>query len=153
MSLRVVVAAPYRQHGERRLTESEFTVALSLDRDWFTPDQATRIAETAITQGLLSRDSDDALVAEFDPSTVEIPPEFSPGENLLQERSAFELVLDALVDAGHPKHEVVAGINRTQANLDITVGAAAVVYARAQGVTVPGAVEQAHLELAEPSTD
>ncbi len=39
MSLRVAVAAPFIQNGTRRLKENEFVVALSLDRDWFSPDQ------------------------------------------------------------------------------------------------------------------
>ncbi|PSQ67245.1 MAG: hypothetical protein BRD24_00990, partial [Halobacteriales archaeon SW_9_67_24] len=69
--------------------ESEFVVALSLDRDWFSPDQASRLVDIAIGEGLVSRDGND-LVAEFDPDTVSVPAGFEPDEELLRTPSAFE---------------------------------------------------------------
>lgn len=146
MSLRTVVAAPFRQKGETRLGESEFVVALSLDRDWFSPDQASRLVDVAVGEGLVSRDGDDVVV-EFDPDTASIPAGFEPEEGLLQEPSAFERVLEELVATGHEKQAVVAGINRLQADLEVTIEAAAVVYARRQGVEVERAAEKARTEL------
>ena len=148
MSLRVVVAAPFRQRGRERLGESEFVVALSLDRDWFTPDQDSRVVDIAVGEGLLSRDDSDLLI-EFDPDPVEVPAEFEPDEELLQDPSAFERVLDALVAAGIDKQDAVAGINRLQADLEVTIEAAAVLYARRHGVGVERAAEKARTELGE----
>lgn len=148
MSLRVVVAAPFRQRGSERLGESEFVVALSLDRGWFSPDQAARVVDVAVGEGLLSRDGDD-LHVEFDPDPVSAPPDFEPDEQLLSEPSPFERVLDALVDAGIDKQDAVADINRLQAELDLTIEAAAVLYARRRGVTVERAAEQALAHLRE----
>ncbi len=146
MSLRVVVAAPFRRQGSNRVGESEFVVALSLDRDWFTPDQAERVVDLATGRGLLSHDGDD-LVAEFDPETIEIPSGFTPDESLLQDRSTFELVLDELLAAGVEKRDAVAGINTLQADLDLTVEAAALLYARRQGVDVSDVASRAKAEL------
>ena len=148
MSLRVVVAAPFRQRGSERLGESEFVVALSLDRGWFSPDQASRIVDVAIGEGLLSRDGDD-LHVEFDPDPVSVPPDFEPDEDLLQEPSPFERVLAALVAAGIDKQDAVAGINRLQVDLDLTIEAAAVLYARRRDVSVERAAEQARAQLRE----
>ncbi|KZN25539.1 hypothetical protein A4G99_03440 [Haladaptatus sp. R4] len=135
MSLRIAVATPFQQQGRERMRESEFVVSLSLDRDWFSPDQAKRLVDVASSQGLLSHD-DDELVAEFDPSTVEIPEEFVPDESLLQEQSTFEKVLDKTVAHGTTKQTAVAEINELQRNAGITVEAAAVVYARKKGIDV-----------------
>ncbi len=146
MSLQRVVAAPFQQRGRQRLEESEFVVALSLDRDWFSPDQASRVADLAIGQGLLRRDGSD-LSPEFDPDSVDVPSGFAPDESILQGPSPFETILDHLIDAGFEKQEAVAGINRLQADLAITVEAAAVVYARRQGVDVPAEADAARAEL------
>ncbi|GAB3673475.1 DUF2240 family protein [Halopiger thermotolerans] len=135
MSLRVAAAAPFIQNGTDRLEEGEFVVALSLDRDWFSPDQAKRLIDIATREGLLERDGDD-LVATFDPSEVTVPEEFVPDEDILQERSAFERVLDALVADGMEKHEAVGAINALQGDLGVTIEAAAVVYARREGLDV-----------------
>ncbi|PSQ15741.1 DUF2240 domain-containing protein [Halobacteriales archaeon QS_8_69_26] len=146
MSLRVAVAAPFRQRGTRRLAENTFVVALSLDRDWFSPDQAKRLIDVASGEGLLRREDGD-LVCEFDPSGVTVPDEFTPDEDLLRRRSPFEQVLDALVEAGHDKREAVGDINRLQGELGVEIGAAAVVYANREGVDVGRAADRAEEAL------
>ena len=146
MSLRRAVAAPFATDGSESLGESEFVVALSLDRDWFSPDQAKRLVDVALSEGLLERDGD-VLVATFDPADVSLPDDFVPDESILQERSTFERVLDAVVQQGGQKQEAVAAINRLQGDLGVTLEAAAVVYARRQGVDVSEFAEHAREEL------
>ncbi|GAB3034518.1 DUF2240 family protein [Natronobiforma cellulositropha] len=148
MSLRVAVAAPFAQNGTRRLRENEFVVSLSLERGWFTPDQSKRLVDVATEADLLSREGHD-LVLAFDPSTVTIPEEFVPAEDLLRRRSAFERVLDALVATGAEKHEVVGAVNALQSDLEITIEAAAVVYAHREGVDVEELVPLARSALLE----
>jgi hypothetical protein len=146
MSLRTAFAVPFRQEGSDRMGESEFVVALSLDRDWFTPDQAKRLLDVAATEGLCTREAGE-VVAEFPVDDVEVPEGFVPDESILQQRSTFERVLDEIVDAGVPKQEAVAGINALQSDLGVTVEAAAVVFARREGVAVESLAERALGEL------
>jgi hypothetical protein len=128
------------------MSESEFVVALSLDRDWFSPDQATRLVDAATGEGLLDREGDD-VIAAFDPAGVEIPDGFVPDESVIQQRSTFERVLEAVVDAGVEKQAAVADINRLQADLGLTIEAAAVLYARRQGLEVTDLAARAMEEL------
>ena len=146
MSLRSAVAAPFQQKGRERMPESEFVVALSLDRDWFSPDQAERLVDVASGQGLLAREDGD-VVTEFDPSDVEIPEEFVPDETILQEQSTFEQVLDKVVSAGTEKQTAVAEINELQSRLGVTIEAAAVLYARRRGVGVDEEAADAREQL------
>jgi len=133
MSLEATVAVPFRQEGRDRLGDGEFVVALSLDRDWFSPDQAKRVVDVALGRGLLERE-DGKLAAQFDPDAVEVPEEFVPDADILREQSAFEQVLSKLTAAGVEKQEAVAAINGLQRDLGLTIEAAAVVYARREGV-------------------
>lgn len=128
------------------MTESEFVVALSLDRDWFSPDQAKRLVTVAEGEGVLVREDDD-IVVQFDQSDIEIPEEFVPQESILQERTTFERALAAIVDSGTAKQTAVAEINQLQSELAITIEAAAVLYARRQGIELPAIAEQAASEL------
>lgn len=146
MTLRFVVAAPFKGRGQDRIRESEFVVASSLDRDWLSPAQASRVVEVGVDRGLLSREGDD-LVAEFDPEGVDIPRDFSPDEELFRERSAFEEVVAVLMESGMDKREAVAGINKLQATLELSIGAAAVVYAARRGVDVSEAAGKAREQL------
>lgn len=146
MSLRRTVAAAFRERGTERLSESEFVVALSLDRAWFSPDQAERLLDVAGGEGIVEY-ADDEVVPAFDLDGVRIPEEFEPDESVLRERSVFERVLDELTAAGADKQEAVASINRLQNDLELTIEAAAIVYARRQGVDVSGPAERARSEF------
>ncbi|QGN07348.1 DUF2240 family protein [Halorhabdus sp. CBA1104] len=142
MSLRTAVAAPFVQAGTNRLPRSDFVVDLSLDRDWVSPEQAKRLIDVAASEGLLTVE-EQTLELTFDHASVTVPPDFVPDESILRERSTFERVLDALLAEGIDKQEAVAAINGLQSDLAITLEAAAVLYARRQGIDVSEAPNQA----------
>jgi hypothetical protein len=146
MSLDVAVAVPFKQRGTSRMGEGEFVVALSLDRDWFSPDQAKRLIDVAAGRGLLRRE-DDAVVAAFDPADVTVPEDYEPDQSVLREQSTFERMLDALVAAGHDKQSAVAEVNDLQRRLGVNVEAAAALYATRRGVDVGDAARDAREEL------
>jgi len=146
MSLEVAVAVPFRQQGTDRLGEGEFVVALSLDREWFSPDQANRLVDVAVGRGLLdNRDGD--LVATFDTDAVDVPAGYTPDTDILREQSTFEQLLDAMVDAGMDKQEAVAAANETQREFGVTLEAAAVLVATREGVAVDAAANALRAEL------
>ncbi|ELZ41694.1 hypothetical protein C471_05526 [Halorubrum saccharovorum DSM 1137] len=135
MSLEVAVAVPFKHRAKERLGEGEFVVALSLDRDWFSPDQAKRLVDVAVGRGLVDEEDGD-LVARFDPDEVLVPEGFTPDESILREQSTFETALDAVVAAGIEKQRAVAEINERQRALAITIEAAAVLVAKEHGAAV-----------------
>jgi len=151
MSLRVVVAAPFARAGRRALGEHEFVVALSLERDWFSPDQAKRVVDRGCGDGLLER-SESELTLQFDPEKIEIPEEFEPDESVFQERSTFENVLEEVVAAGEAKQDAVAAINDIQRRLGVTVEVAAIVYANSVGVELPNVRDDVRNALLDEDT-
>jgi hypothetical protein len=152
VSLEAAVAVPFRDEGTDRVGEGAFVVALSLDRDWFSPDQAKRVVDVAAGRGLIERDGND-VIAQFDPAEVTIPEEFAPDESVLREQSAFERVLDALVAAGEEKQAAVAAVNDRQRELGVTLEAAAILYARRRGVDVSETAERVVRDLRESGGD
>lgn len=146
MSLQVAVAIPFRQQGARSLGEGEFVVALSLDREWFSPDQAKRLVDVAVGRGLLDN-TDGGLTPTFDVDEVAIPEGFTPGTDILREQSAFEQLLDLMVSGGLSKQDAVAATNETQRRLGITLEAAAVVVARRNGLDCESVVDSVREEL------
>ena len=146
MTLEAAVAAPFRGAGTDRMGEGEFVVALSLDRDWFSPDQAKRLVDIATARGLLAEDGGD-LVAAFDPAEVHVPAEFVPDESILREQSTFERALDAIVADGMEKREAVAAANRRQREVGVTLETAAVLVARERGVDAEAVADAAREEL------
>jgi hypothetical protein len=135
MSLEAAVAAPFKQRATEQLGEGEFVVALSLEREWFSPDQAKRLVDVAVGRGLVA-EADGDLRAQFDPAAVTVPEGFVPDESLLREQSTFETALDAIVAAGVEKQRAVAAINERQRALAISIEAAAVLVAKSHGAAV-----------------
>ncbi|QAU13821.1 DUF2240 family protein [Halorubrum sp. BOL3-1] len=152
MSLEVAVAAPFKTRAQGRLGQGEFVVALSLEREWFSPDQAKRLVDVAVGRGLLASE-DGNLVPQFDPTEVTVPEGFTPDESVLREQSTFESALDAIVAAGVEKQQAVAAINERQRALAVTIEAAAVLYAREQGATVDRLAVDVREELAAEASD
>jgi hypothetical protein len=148
VSLEATVAVPFRDEGTDRVGEGAFVVALSLDRDWFSPDQAKRVVDVAAGRGLVARDGT-AVVAQFDPGEVPVPDEFAPDESVLREESAFERVLSRLVAEGEEKQAAVAAINDRQRDLGVSLEAAAVLYARRRGVDVGEVAARVRRDLRE----
>lgn len=146
MSLKTALAVPFRQKGKRRLGEGEIVVALSLDRSWFSPDQAKRLVSISTGRGLLE-EVDGDYEPTFDPGSVTVPEGFTPDESILREQSTFERALDRLVDGGMEKQAAVAATNRKQRDLDVTIETAAVLVAREHGIELPEIAEAVVDEL------
>lgn len=148
MSLKTTIAVPFQQQGTDRLGEGEFVVALSMDRDWFTPNQVKRLVDIAQSRGLLTT-REGELVVDFDPAEVQIPEGFSPAESILRDQSTFERALESIVDAGNSKQEAVAAINERQRSLEITIEAAAILYAHEHGIQTERLAQEVRRDLLE----
>jgi hypothetical protein len=137
MSLRTVVAYPFQAAGREALPLNDFVAALSLDRGWFDPDDAECCLDVATSEGLLEAADDGTVRSTFDHAAVTVPADFEPETDLLHQRSVFEGCVDRIVaDAGLEKQEAVAGINRLQDDLGVTVETAGVVFARRHSLDV-----------------
>ena len=147
MSLEVAVAVPFRQKGTRRLGEGQIVVALSLDRDWFSPDQAKRLVDIALARGLLEEIEGGEFRPTFDPDDTHVPDDFAPDESILREQSTFEQALNRLVSAGMDKQEAVAAANKRQKTLGVTIETAAILVARERGIDVDAVAETVAAEL------
>lgn len=152
MSLKTTVAVPFRAAGTREMGEGEFVVALSLDRDWFSPDQAKRLVDVAEGRGLLVYEND-GLRTTFDPAAVSIPENFTPASDVLTEQSTFERVIDTLVAAGVDKREAVAAANERQSAVGVTLEAAAILVARERDVAVGDAASAARAEALDNGSE
>lgn len=149
MSLRRVVAAPFLRRETDEATRAEFIYSLTRDADWFDTDEAEKVLETGVEEGLLKADGDDVRPA-FDVSEVDVPDGFSPSARSLigENRGVFERTVDRLVEAGHDKRESVAEINRRHAEMgDVGVQAAALIVAKEKGLSVADLAEEGLEEM------
>lgn len=148
MSIQTAVAAPFRHRGTTEMPEPKFVATVAMELKWFSPDQAKRLIDIAAGEGLLERTAD-GIEPTFDVRSQTIPDNFTPDEDILQKRSVFERILDKLVSNGVEKQTAVAEINQLQSKIGTTIEAAAIVYARQQGIKVKEEADLAFAKLTE----
>lgn len=135
MSLQRVLAAGFKHHGSKTLSETELVAALALERGWFSPEEVRQLIERGRDSGDLE-EMDDVLHPTFDVGDITIPSGYEPPTDLSNPPAPFERIITRLEAAGHDKRDAVATINQLQTELAISSDAAAVLYAHGEGVDV-----------------
>ncbi|MDD3111813.1 MAG: DUF2240 family protein [Methanofollis liminatans] len=136
MSLKVTVAAPFKQMHRGDLDKNQFVFFLALDRKWMNVDQAHTVLRLAASAGLVRIDGG-KISPLFDVASVSIPLGFRPGEDIFSAPDpCHDLVVRIAGVTGQKEQEVVAAMNRTIEEFDgnLRVEAAAVLLARTYGV-------------------
>jgi hypothetical protein len=141
---RRVLALPFIQAGTDSVPVGDVTVALSVDRDWFTPAEVETLVAIGIDEGTLRREGD-MLHAAFDYTAVEIPGGFTPDRTVLEQQSTFDRLLARFEGEGIDRRSAVAAINARQQRLGVPIELAAALELKVRGLEVPQ-VTQALLE-------
>lgn len=142
------VSMPFKKKGKDTLKESEFILALSIDLNWFSPEQARSLLAEAEKKGLLKRDGG-MVNPLFDLTSVQIPPSFKP-ESVTEEKSIFDRTIDRIiVTAGLEKRIIISLINKKQEELMkmVDIEVSALLVALEQGVIVDDLIEEEYRTL------
>ncbi|WP_370573433.1 DUF2240 family protein [Methanomethylovorans sp.] len=133
-----VVAAPFKQHAASLISIRDFEFALSFGLKWMSPENASKVRDTALGLRLLKIDGN-KLVPTFDLGKVEIPRGFRPSEKIFHERPLIEQIMAMIVAcSGMDNRNVIALISRKQESLGdmVDIEVAALVVAREVGCDI-----------------
>jgi len=113
VSLEIAVAAPFKHMRKERLQRSEFIFYIAIDRKWMNKEQANRLLERAVEEGLVGIDGG-TIRPLFDLASVEIPLGFKPTSDLLTgaENPCDDLIARIAAATGKPAREIAAEINQ-----------------------------------------
>lgn len=143
------VSMPFKRKGKEALKESEFVLALSIDLNWFAPEQAKNVLNLAEKSGLLKREGE-LVQPAFDISTIEIPSGFKPEPGIFEKKTVFDSAVGRiLLSTGREKRKVIAMINKKQEELAKTVliEVSAILVAIEQGVMVDDLIDEEYEAL------
>lgn len=112
-----VVAAPFKQYASNTISIKDFEFSLSFGLKWMSPDNASKIKDNAIVAGLVQI-KDNKLIATFDPSTVQIKAGFSPSDNVYEQFSILDQIMQMISScSGMSNRNVAALISKKQESL------------------------------------
>lgn len=143
----------FRRKGKESLTEQEFVSSASFDLRWFTPKEAQKLLDMSITGGFIQR-KNGHIVPTFDINSVEVPLDYRPGKDLLDQAvkrkvDLFSEIVERIVKVRSvPKREVVSKVNKKQEMLGIDVEPAALLVASDYGLSIDNAfIQRAESEI------
>ncbi len=152
--LTYTVSMPFLRKGKETLKESEFVLALSIDLNWFTPEQAKIVLAEAEKSGLLKRDGEMVSPA-FDISGVKIPSGFKPQQGIFDKKTLFERIIERIISGtGIDKRKAIALINKKQEELakTVVIEVSAILVAIEHGVLVDDLIDEEYAALATLSS-
>jgi hypothetical protein len=82
--LETSIAMLFRRKGKESLTEREFVFSASMETRWFSPKEAQKLLDAAITGGYLQK-KNGSVFPTFDFSKVEVPLDYKPTKEMLDQ--------------------------------------------------------------------
>lgn len=146
--LETIVAGAFKARGKARLNHTEFTFALSYELHWFTQEESKKVLEEALKSGLLKEEAG-KLSPAFNLRDVNVPKDFKPAMDTLNEKSLFDRILDLLGKAGISNDEARALIEKKQKDSGdlLTKEVAALVIAKEKKLNVEPYIDEAYMQL------
>jgi hypothetical protein len=85
----IIISFIFKRSGKEALDFSDIYLALSMDLNWFTPDDAKSFVTLALKDNLLIK-KDNLIKPNFDYKKTSIPLGFSPSERVFEEKQIEE---------------------------------------------------------------
>jgi hypothetical protein len=143
------ISVPFKRKGKEALKESEFVLSLSIDLNWFNPQQAKAVLKEAERAGHIKRERD-MVCPTFDLDSIQIPQGFRPDAGILEKKTLFDRIIDRITSGtGMDKHKVIALINKKQDELSklVEIEVSALLVALEQGIGVDDLIEEEYEAL------
>jgi len=83
----IIISFLFKRSGKASLKFSDLYLALSMDLNWFTPDDAKAFINLALKKNLLNKE-DDLLKPNFDYEKTVVPLGFSPSKKVFEIKEA-----------------------------------------------------------------
>ena len=149
--LKYTVSVPFKRKGKDVLRENEFVLALSIDLNWFSPDQAKNVVREAEKAGLIKREGD-MIRPAFDLSAVEPSSEFKP--EVPEEPPLFDRIVSRITaETGMDKRKTIALVNKKRDELSklVEIEVSAILVGLEHGVVLDDFIDEEYKALITPS--
>jgi hypothetical protein len=103
---KIIITFVFNRAGKKEMSFSEFYLTLSMELNWFTPDDAKTFTKNAI-ENILLKEEKDLIKPNFNIEEIIIPSGFYPSKKVLQqkefkkekiEKKQDENILDMIVE-------------------------------------------------------
>jgi len=145
----IIIAFIFKRSGATELDFTKFYLTLSMDLNWFTPEDAKQFINRAIKYKLLSK-KDETIIPTFDVGKIDVPMGFYPSKRLFEEEpeivketkikeDVFDQIVQKIVDVTKLDVAVVLKeIKELEKEKNITSEVAALLIGKEREVSLDG---------------
>jgi hypothetical protein len=146
--LKIVIAEPFKRRGKARLTQAEFTFALTLELKWLTPEESRQVIDEGLKAGLLLEEKD-RIVPAFDYRSVVIPAGYKPGVDIFCKKTLIERTIGLLTGSGMSDSEAGELIKSKREYLCdlVTPEVAGLIIAKERGLGTVSLIDEVFAQL------
>ena len=88
--VKIILTFLFKRSGKKQLSFSELYLTLSIDLNWFTPDDAKKFVNEALEKKILTKKKD-LITPSFDIEKVSVPVGFYPSKRVFIEEEPIEV--------------------------------------------------------------
>ena len=136
----IIITFLFKRSGKTKLSFSDLYLTLSMNLNWFTPEEAKEFVTFALKQKLLTKKGE-AITTNFDYDKIVVPVGFVPSKMAFEEKevkkrdekeeTVLEKIVKQLVEKTDlDKRQIVEKINATAKEKNITTEVAALLIGK-----------------------
>jgi hypothetical protein len=139
----IIAAFVFKRSGKKEMSLSEFYLTLSIELNWFTPEDAKILTHQMINAYLLSKENEN-ITPRFDISTIKIPSGFYPSKDVLKKdflkskeknKDLLTIIIERIVEKTDEKQLVVfEKIKNISEEKNITIAIAALLVGQEHNI-------------------
>ncbi len=158
--LETILAFLFKRSGKEELTPSDLYLPLSMDLQWFSPNQAKTFVNMALQQKLLIK-KEGKLSPSFDYEKIVVPVGFRPSKKPIEEKEIKEEKLDvvktimALIveKTGQDEQSVIKKIKDIEKGKNVSLEVAALLVSKEYDVNVDDCFDEIEENLFRESKE
>lgn len=147
---KIIIAFLFKRSGKSKLSFSDLYLTLSMDLNWFTPEDAKDFVNSALKQKLLTKKGE-LIKVNFDYDKIVVPVGFYPakmvfeekeGERREEERDVVKAIVGRIVEkTGLEAQNVIEKIKDIEKEKNITLEVAALLVGKEYDASVEDCFE------------
>ncbi len=152
----IIITFLYNRSGKSKLSYNELYLTLSMELNWFTPDDAKMFINQAVNENLLKKEKDD-LKPNFDLSKIVVPVGFTPSKQIFEEKletpskkegELIDKLIKVLIDKTKLDGKTInLKIREIEEQRNIAIGVAALLFAKEHNVSMDDYFEEIEKEI------
>ncbi len=158
--LETILAFLFKRSGKEELTPSDLYLPLSMDLQWFSPNQAKTFVNMALQQKLLIK-KEGKLSPSFDYEKIVVPVGFRPSKKPIEEKEIKEEKLDVVKTimarivekTGQDEQSVIKKIKDIEKGKNVSLEVAALLVSKEYDVNVDDCFDEIEENLFRESKE